>query len=184
VGRHQAANAAVALAALAQLRESGWRVDDRAVRKGLAELAWPARVELLARRPAVVVDAAHNLASVEALLDVLNESYSARKRYLVLATTREKDVPGMISRLATQFDQIFFTRYVNNPRSVPPEELEAIASQLTGRRYPVCAGPADAWQEVCRLAEPQDLVCVTGSFFIAAEMRREILRHPRGSDPS
>jgi dihydrofolate synthase/folylpolyglutamate synthase len=183
VGRHQAANAAVALAALAELEKVGWRVDDRAVRKGLAELVWPARVELLSRLPAVVVDAAHNLASVDALLDVLNESYTARKRYLVLATTREKDVPGMIRRLASQFDQIFFTRYVNNPRSVPPEELEAIASQVTGKRYPVCAGPTDAWLEVRRLAEPQDLICVTGSFFIAAEMRREILRRPWGRDP-
>ena len=61
-----------------------------------------------------------------------------------------------------------------------PEELEAAAIELTGRRRQVCPRPADAWEAVCRLATPEDLVCVTGSFFIAAEMRRQIEARPLG----
>ena len=143
-------------------------------RSGLAELRWPARVELLARRPAVVVDSAHNLSSIDALLQALAESFSVRRRLLVFATTREKDAQGMLARLLGRFDHAVFTRYLNNPRAVPPEVLQAVAAELTGRRYPACPDPAAAWEHMRALAAPEDLVCVTGSFFIAAEMRSQI----------
>jgi dihydrofolate synthase/folylpolyglutamate synthase len=179
LGRHQAANAAVVLAALSELHEAGYPMSEAAIRQGLAELQWPARIEVLGRRPAVVVDAAHNIASVDALLEVFNESFSANTRLLVFATTQEKDARGMIARLASHFDQLIFTRYLNNPRSVPPEELEKIAAELTGQRHLVCAEPQEAWKVVRQRAGPDDLICITGSVFIAAEMRREILGSPQ-----
>ena len=80
LGRHQAANAAVALAAVEELRHAGWTIPEAAVRRGLAEVAWPARVEVVARRPTVVLDAAHNAASIAALVEMLDESFSARRR--------------------------------------------------------------------------------------------------------
>jgi dihydrofolate synthase/folylpolyglutamate synthase len=177
-GKHQAANAAVALAVVVELRRQGWDVPDRAVREGLAEASCPARVELVARRPAVIIDAAHNVASVEALLGVLAESFSARRRLLVFATTREKDARGMLSRLAACFDDVIFTRYLSNPRAVPPEELEAIAAELSLQRVRVCGDPASAWTAVREMAGVDDLVCVTGSFFLAAEMRLECRTRP------
>jgi len=182
LGRHQAANAAVALAALAELRALGWAIPEQAVHDGLAQVVWPARVELVARRPAIIVDAAHNLASVDALTRVLDESFSAPRRLLVFATTREKDAPGMLSLLVSRFDHVVFTRYLSNPRAVPPQELETIAAELTGRRYPVFDEPAAAWDAIRAIAAPDDLICVTGSFFIAAEMRAQIRDRPLGKD--
>jgi dihydrofolate synthase / folylpolyglutamate synthase len=178
LGRHQAANAAVAIATIAQLQSGGSTIGPQAIQGGLADLSWPARVEVMARRPAVVVDAAHNAASVAALVDTLNDSFSVRQRLLVFATTVEKDISGMLDQALGRFDKVLFTRYLNNPRAVPPEELAAIAKSLTGRSYPVFARPADAWEHVCRLAGPDDLICVAGSFFIAAEMRHEIQSRP------
>ena len=80
-------------------------------------------VEVVARRPTVVLDAAHNVASIAALVEVLDESFSAGRRLLVFATTQEKDLRGMLQRLLGRFDHVIFTRYSNNPRSVPPQEL-------------------------------------------------------------
>jgi dihydrofolate synthase/folylpolyglutamate synthase len=174
LGRHQAANAAVALAVLAELRRIGWTIPDEAVRVGLAELRWPARVELVARQPALVVDSAHNPASVDALIETLDESFSARRRLLVFATTYDKDVRGMLQRLVPAFDHLILTRYLSNPRAVPPEELAAVAAKISQRPSRVCRDPAEAWQLVCALAEPDDLICVTGSFFLAAEIRQLI----------
>jgi dihydrofolate synthase/folylpolyglutamate synthase len=174
LGRHQAANAATALATLDELERSGWTIPEEAVRAGLAGLHWPARVELLGRRPTIIVDAAHNVASVEALLATLGESFAADRRFLLFATTREKDVRGMLQRLLPGFDEIVFTRYLNNPRAVPAEELAAIALQLTGRQYPIYADPLQAWRDVRTRAGADDLICVTGSFFIAAEIRRAL----------
>ena len=178
LGPHQAANAAVALATLEQLRRDGWRIPEEAWRRGLAEVRWPARVELLARRPAVIIDSAHNPASIDALLAVLDESFSVRRQLLIFAATEEKDVRAMLQRLLGRFDEVLFTRYLDNPRAVPPECLRDLGAELTGRHWPVFARPAEAWDAARARAAPEDLVCVTGSFFIAAEMRRHIHAGP------
>ncbi|HWC89368.1 MAG TPA: Mur ligase family protein, partial [Pirellulales bacterium] len=78
LGRHQAANAAVALATLEQLSERGFRIPESAVRGGLKNVRWPARVEVVGRRPTIVIDAAHNLASAIALIETIDESFAAQ----------------------------------------------------------------------------------------------------------
>ncbi len=177
-GRHQAANASVAIATLAELSRAGWRIPRAAIRQGLAGVLWPARAEVVARRPTIIVDAAHNLASADALVRLLDESFSARRRLLVFATTQEKDLRGMLNCVLSRFDHVIFTRYLNNPRAVAPEELNDLAEQLTGRRCQICAQPAEAWDAVRGLATEDDLICIAGSFFIAAEMRLHIGSRP------
>jgi len=190
-GRHQAGNAAVVLAAVEELRRVGWTIPEAAVRRGLGEVVWPARVEVVARRPTVVIDAAHNAASIEALVEVLDESFSARRRLLVFGTTQDKDLRGMLEQLVRRFDHVVFTRYLNNPRGVPPERLLALAAEFAPSGLPAGEGPgvrgpstaiaptpAEAWDVVRRLAEPDDLICITGSFFLAAEMRRQLAAQP------
>jgi dihydrofolate synthase / folylpolyglutamate synthase len=178
LGRHQAGNAAIALAALEELRRIGWDIPESAIRTGLASLTWPARVEVVARRPTVILDAAHNVASIAALMEVLDESFCVRRRLLVFATTRDKDLRGMLSHLLGRFDHVVFTQYLNNPRAVPPIELQTLAKEMSGQEYPTYAEPGDAWDAVRQLAEPDDLICATGSFFIAAEMRRQFASRP------
>jgi dihydrofolate synthase/folylpolyglutamate synthase len=65
LGEHQAANAAVAVACVERMREQGWDIPDTAVASGLANVAWPARLEVVGRRPIVVLDCAHNIASAQ-----------------------------------------------------------------------------------------------------------------------
>jgi dihydrofolate synthase / folylpolyglutamate synthase len=183
LGRHQAANAAVAIAAVAELRGLGWTVPEGAVREGLAGARWPARVEVVARRPTVVVDAAHNTASIASLLTTLDESFAARRRWLVFATTQDKPVGEMLAQLLPRFDGVVLTRYLNNPRYVPVDELRAIACQnaksmnggvslATDDWLHTADTPQGAWSIVTGRATTDDLICITGSFFLAAEMRR------------
>ncbi len=172
LGRHQAANAAVALAALAELRRDGWEIAESAEATGLAEVNWPVRVEVVARRPAVVLDGAHNPASIRALVDTLEESFSVRQRLLVFATSLDKDICGMLRHLLDRFDRVVFTHYADNPRAAPPAELAEMAERLTGNSYTAYNDPSEAWAEVRRSAGPHDLICVTGSFFIVGDIRR------------
>jgi len=171
VGRHQAANAAVALAALAELRRTGFAIEETAVRRGLSEVYWPARLEVIRRAPTVVLDAAHNVASAEALVQVLSESFSATPRLLIFATTRDKNLRGMLEVLLPAFDEVIFTRYFSNPRGVPQEDLAAIAREVSQIKQHVCIDAAAAWQVAMQRMTPQHLVCIAGSFFIATEMR-------------
>ena len=118
------------------MRQSRWNIPAAAVQRALAGVSWPARVEVVSRRPAVVLDAAHNVASIRALVETLQESFSAARRLLIFATTHDKDVRGMFQCLLDHFDEVYFTRYTNNSRAVPPKELRQAAKELTGRRWP------------------------------------------------
>jgi dihydrofolate synthase/folylpolyglutamate synthase len=177
-GRHQGANAAVALAVAAELRRQEWRLPEAAVQRGLAEVAWPARIEVVSRRPTLVIDAAHNVASAAALTETMDESFAARRRMLVFATTRDKDARGMLALLAPRFDTVLLTRYANNPRGMPVDELAAMVEEPHKSRVVVCDDTAAAWDEAHRRAAADDLVCIAGSFFLAAEMREHVNRRP------
>ncbi len=178
-GRHQAANAAVAVATLRQLQRDRWKIGEGAFRSGLAATRCPARVELVGRDPAVILDAAHNPASVTALVDALREDYPTGPRLLVFATSVDKDVPQMLRLLLPHFEHVILTRYLNNPRAMAPETLarltRKIAFQLGRDRMPlhVQPDPASAWRLAHALATPGHVICVAGSFFLAAEVRQQ-----------
>ena len=177
LGRHQAANAAVALATMAELRAVGWQISEAAIRQGLQQVRWPARVEVIARDPVVIIDAAHNVASIESLLETLQESLGNQRRILIFATTLEKDCSGMLQLLLPRFDEVVLTRYKNNPRGVPVVELAALASEITSRALHQCEDVGSAWSLAHSLAAPEDLICGTGSFFLAAELGEEVRNH-------
>jgi dihydrofolate synthase/folylpolyglutamate synthase len=175
VGEHQARNLALAAAAVERLEDQGWRIPTTAVAAGLAQLRWPGRIEVLGRAPTVIVDAAHNWEAVAALLRTLDESFRSRRRILVFAATRDKDVAGMLRQLLPKFDSVVVTCFQSNPRHVPVETLAGIARQHTSEPLHTTSDPAAAWKLARRIAGPDDLICVTGSFFIAAELRDLIL---------
>lgn len=178
LGEHQAANAAVAVACVEELRAAGWRVPDAAVAAGLAKVYWPARLEVLRQNPLVVLDCAHNVASAEALVQTLQASFPAARRLLVFACSNDKDVAGMFRIMAPHFQHAFFTRYDHNPRSIPPEELGEILQRCMDLPFTICPTAAHAWQAARSAAAPSDLICITGSVFLAGELRPVILSDP------
>ncbi|HMO87090.1 MAG TPA: folylpolyglutamate synthase/dihydrofolate synthase family protein, partial [Lacipirellulaceae bacterium] len=153
LGRHQAANAALALAIVGELRRQGWLVSTDAMRAGLSSAALPGRIEVVRRQPTVVLDVAHNVASVQALVDCLQECFGCAERTLVFAASRDKDVAGMTRVLAPHFQRVFATQFVENPRAVPASDLaELFAAELHGLGRPADDSalqsrpdPADAW---------------------------------------
>ncbi len=174
-GRHQADNTALALGIIDRLRLAGLSIPDAAVRSGLSQVDWPARVEVVGREPTVIIDAAHNWASAKALVATLRDDFPRRRRILIFASTRDKDVRGQLRLLLPEFETVILTRYVDNPRAVPPEELRCIASALSDQPVHVTEEPASAWKLARKLAAPEDLIVVTGSFFLVAELRELIV---------
>jgi dihydrofolate synthase/folylpolyglutamate synthase len=190
LGRHQAANAGVSLATLSLLRGLGWMIDDEDCLHGLATAVCPARIEVLGRRPTVIVDTAHNVDSIRALMTTINESCRGSPRVLIFAVSRDKDVAELLRLLLPGFDHVILTRYIGNPRGLPVTELNEIANHVaseTGRRplpMHVADTPWDAWNRWQSFATPESLLCITGSFFLAAELEQAMAnRHLSGSLP-
>jgi dihydrofolate synthase / folylpolyglutamate synthase len=179
LGRHQAANAALALATIGELRRQGWLISTDAMRTALAQAALPGRIEVVGRHPTIVLDVAHNVASVEALAGSLQESFACRQRTLVFASSRDKDAAGMLRVLVPHFARIVVTQFQENPRAVPVEQLVELCRQElrtlnrpTGEEYLQARPlPAEAWRLARRWTPDDGLLCVAGSVFIVAELR-------------
>ena len=173
LGEHQAANASLVIAAIEVLRQRGWTIGDQAVRQGLAEVSWPARMEVIHREPLVVLDCAHNAASAATVVKTLEESFEPGKRVLLFSSSHDKDISGMFAHLKPAFEQVIFTRFRCNPRATPPGELR---DRWGGGE--VIDSPVEAIQVAMQQAP---LVCVTGSVFLAGEVRA-LLKAPSGAD--
>lgn len=175
LGEHQAANAAVVIAAVEQLQSCGFTISDQAVAVGFATVEWPARMEVLGRRPLVVMDCAHNVASAQALAATLQESFPACRRLLIFAGSSDKDLSGMLRVLAPHFAHVYLTRFGNSPRGVLPEQLADMLQTVSSVPLTTAAPTTQAWRWARSEAGAEDLICVTGSVFLAGDLRPRIL---------
>jgi dihydrofolate synthase/folylpolyglutamate synthase len=175
IGEHQARNASVALAAVEQLIEQGVSISDRAIADGLARVRWPARLEIVGRRPLVLLDCAHNVASAQVLAQTLRESFprssGAARRILIFGGNRDKDLAGMLEVLTPLFERIYLTSFQGTTRCASPQQLAALLPPEAQPGSVLCATAADAWRRACAEASPCDFICITGSVFLAGELR-------------
>ncbi len=205
LGRHQAANAAVALVTLEALRASGIaEVDARAIRDGLAAVRWPGRLELLevgtdghhrpGTRPAGVVpdggtvdlllDGAHNVAGAEALavaLDDLHGHLAPGPVTMLLGILRDKEVMPIIEALrssaAMRHAAIIATDVPDSPRTLAAVELAA-AWGPRARAVPSVDAALETAIDAARSAGGPLVVC--GSLYLVGHVRGRLL----GRDPS
>ena len=192
-GSHQRANASLAIAAMMLLREKGWSISDDAIRTGLATASLPGRIEIISSAPTVVMDMAHNPASVKALSEMLQEDLeygSAAERVLVFGTTRDKDCQKMLERIIPLFDRVIFTKYKNNPRGLSVAKLIKLAEPVVaackakGKTIGVETNedPVSAWESAVTVPYEQNFICVAGSAFLIAEVRPAVLEFLDGTE--
>ncbi|MFM7130710.1 MAG: bifunctional folylpolyglutamate synthase/dihydrofolate synthase [bacterium] len=177
LGPHQVENAALCLATLDAAETFGLHFDREKICQAWQGLQMPARVEILGTSPLLVIDGAHNAASAQALAETIKISFPPLKgpRVLVFGTTREKDLEGQIAHLLPLFAKIVITQYQKNPRARSLEETRA-AIESAGRSVDAeILQPVEACHEAQAMAGPDGLVVVTGSLFLAAEIRAAIL---------
>lgn len=180
-GEHQAMNAAIAVAALNMLPDR-FQIPPRSIRRAIAEFGIIGRGEVVCRQPLIVLDMAHNVASAGALAEMLKRLKTGEcrgQRKLIFASSRDKDLPGMLSRLLPMFEEVVFTRFVENPRATDPQTLLETAVELFGEsraNFRIEANPEAAWASVGSSLSSDDLLCVAGSAFLVSEMRPLILR--------
>ena len=177
LGAHQAANASLALTVACILQGQGWQLPLTQLQAGLEAALCPARIEIVRRRPLIVLDTAHTPASIRALLEALaNHTDVPRKhRILIFAATRGKDASQMLDLIMPWAGQIVLTQYQDNPRSISAERLTELAEASATRcadaaRLHTAATPEQAWRAAMTISSEASLVCVTGSFFLAAEL--------------
>ena len=173
LGTHQLINGATAVATLEALREQGHEVYDQAIVQGFAEVSWPCRMEVLVESPAIMADGAHNLSSMETLLDSLPRYMSHRRLILIAGFSRDKSIKDMV-RCIGKHNPLVFATASRHPRSLAAEDVADLFAQQ-GMSSVSCATTADALRAALEAANDDDLVLATGSLFVAAEVREAVL---------
>ncbi len=173
LGVHQAANAAVALAATESfLAAGGRRLDTGTVRSVLSEVRAPGRLETVRTSPRVWVDASHNPAGMAATVAAIRELPSPARVVVVLAVLADKDVTGMLHALGGLATQVVVSE-TDSPRRLPADRLGAVAVELLGSARVMVEpdlGRALARALASAEADPAPAaVLVTGSVVTAAE---------------
>jgi dihydrofolate synthase/folylpolyglutamate synthase len=173
-GPFQHENAAIALAAAETLRAQGWKLDEDAIRRGLAEVIWPGRFDVVVRRPLVILDCAHNELAIEALLETIAVELGPGVRpHLVFGCLEDKKWEHMAEMLAPRVRDAILTR-VKPKRPLDPEHL----APLFARHVPakIVREPLEAIERVMAESGPDDVVLVTGSVYLVGEVYPWFLR--------
>lgn len=175
-GAHMAHNAALAVAAVEAFR--GAPLSAEVLSDGLGDVVAPARLEMVADDPVVVLDTAHNPAGVRATLAGLREAYVAQPLIGVVAMMRDKAVGEVLDLLAEELDTIVVTSMPEIPRSLGVDELAALAEESFGAgRVRSAANPTRALDVARGLAEqagPDAVVLVVGSVYLAGQVRARL----------
>jgi len=170
LGEHQAVNCSLALSLLDCLKTRGFEIDDAQAVTGLPRTKLPGRMELIWHDPRVLVDGAHNAASIRALIQATGQHIPYDSMVVILGCCEDKDVHGILEQLQYGADKAIFTR-VNSPRSMHPEDLAEKYGDICGK---MCQ-TAPNLKEALRIAKPavgnDDLICVTGSFYLVGEAK-------------
>jgi dihydrofolate synthase/folylpolyglutamate synthase len=148
----------------------GRALDPEAVRPGFASVTSPGRLEVVQRRPTVVLDGAHNPDAAGALASAVPESFSWNRLHLVVGMFTDKDVESVLRLLAPLAD-LAYVCMNSSPRSAPVARLEAALADAGLTDVRTFETVAAAVAASTAAAEDDDLILVTGSFYTVADAR-------------
>lgn len=171
-GEHQAPNCGLALAILDKLRERGFETPERDVAAGLAQTPSNGRMEIIHAQPRVMIDGAHNPESVEALVKAIGAQVKYDSMVVIFGCASDKNIGGMLEQIGRGADKIIFTRSGENARAADPAELRRMYEEQTGKMAQTAPDLKDAINTAARAVGRDDLILVTGSFYLAGEAKR------------
>lgn len=171
MGEHQAVNCGLALSVIDKLKSRGFAISDAKVIEGLGKTQVPGRMEMISQIPRVIVDCAHNAASIDAAMKAIGQHVPYDSLIVIFGCCQDKDVSGMLERISAGADKVIFTP-VNNIRTANPDELAARYTELYGKMAQVAPTLQEALTIANRAVTKEDLICITGSFYLVGEAKK------------
>lgn len=170
VGGYQLSNAALALAALEIVETNGLVISDSAIRSGLKNTRWAARMEILATRPLFLLDGAHNPAGINVLARALRNDFSWRRLVLIFAVLSDKDYEKMLKKI-TPLASVVILPPLETGRAVSPRRLADVIKE-SGCRSIMVDSVSQAVRLALEMADDRDMICAAGSFYLAGKLKQ------------
>jgi len=169
-GGHQIINAATAVSAVEELQKKDLAVTDEAVRNGLRDVYWPARLEVVSKKPLVVLDCAKDAEATEAVRRTIQSDFSYGRLIAVVSMSSDKNIEGMIENIAQVADHFIITKHSVTARAAEPEVLIKEINKA-GKTYQVQLESDIAFETAVNQAGEGDMVLVIGSVYLAGDAR-------------
>lgn len=172
-GAYQLKNASAAIAALAALPDK-LPISIGHIKRGLLEVEWPGRMQVLPGRPAVVLDVAHNPHAARALEDAMGTMGFYENTFAVFSMLRDKDIDAVIATIKGRID-FWFVAGLPGERGMPAESLgEKLRAQGLERKFSLHTSIGHAYAAAREKASDNDRILVFGSFGTVAEVMRHL----------
>jgi dihydrofolate synthase/folylpolyglutamate synthase len=173
LGKHQIVNAAASIGAVELLRPD-FVISEDNIREGLAKTSWPGRLEVINRSP-IVLDGAHNVTAARSLREALQDCFDYRRLIFVLGILEDKDIEGMVAELAPLASRIIVVRPCTSRAAQPSRLAREVKKYLP--EVVIRESVPDALRYAKDYADPDDLICVTGSLYTVGEARKVLANH-------
>ncbi|MHC4964811.1 MAG: bifunctional folylpolyglutamate synthase/dihydrofolate synthase [Planctomycetota bacterium] len=132
----------------------------------------PGRMEIVWKQPRILIDGAHNPAAISALMRCVGAYVPYDSMICIFGCCEDKDIPAMLDRLALGGDKVIFTRARATPRAAEPDELHRQFTERCGKMSQVASTLPQALDLATRAVGRDDLICITGSFYLVGEARK------------
>jgi len=170
-GKRQAQNAALSLATAEVFLEGP--LPEEVVESAFGELLIPGRLEILSRRPVILVDGAHNKDSASHLTETINDVFPESRRILILGILEPHSPEEIFTELKGISPELVIVCAAPSPRAIDPNELEEVAMRL-GLDVERAENPYEATLKALRIGDEEDLIVAAGSFYNISEVRRAV----------
>ena len=172
-GEHQAINCGLALAMLDKLKGQGYEIDDEKAVAGLKTVSLVGRMELICQDPRIIIDAAHNAASIKALIHAIGQHIPYDSMIVIFGCNTDKDIRGMLTQLQYGADKVVFTRS-NSPKAVYPQDLADMYTEICGKMCQTAITVTEAVRIARSAISREDLICIAGSFYLVGQAKEQL----------
>ena len=176
-GKHQAINCGLALAMLDKLKTLGYQIDNTKISEGLDKVILPGRMEMICNDPRIMIDAAHNAASIRAIIHAIGQNIPYDSMVVIFGCNSDKDVKGMLQELQYGADKVIFTRS-NSAKAVSPIDLSDMYTEICGKMCQYAPSLGQALQLANSAVTKEDLICITGSFYLIGQAKLRFQPNP------
>ncbi|KKC30145.1 folylpolyglutamate synthase [Caldanaerobacter subterraneus subsp. pacificus DSM 12653] len=168
LGTHQIYNASLAVEVIQKLKNIyGYRIEEEAIKRGLMSAKWPGRLEVMKKRPYVVIDGAHNPQGMTVLKESL-KLFNYRRLILVIGMLKDKEVNKMLNIITPVADVIITT----TPLSDRAYSAKDLASKISRNSVFAVDQIDKAVNEALKMAGEEDMVLFCGSLYMIGHVRK------------
>lgn len=175
LGEYQLANAGLAVGAIETLQSGGHGISSSIIQHGIEKAEWPGRFQIISKRPLIVLDAAHNPAGIQALVETWKSYFNLARAHVVFSALSDKDYRGMIRILAPIAERVSLVQ-IESKRAADLQDLKKEWLNYIGEEKLELTTLKDLMKEFNKESKTPQNILISGSIYLLGQAFEEFQR--------